>query len=325
MATALQLDGGICVSERSLPPGLRQSRWAAWAWAQIFLLPRRRGQYLFTATSRGPVFARRHVVVVHDLFVFSHPEWYTRTYALTHKMTLAAQLRSAAAVVAVSEPVAAQVRTVVRGRTPVIVAPNAPAGAFLSERQPAEHACVLERFNLSEGEYLLVVAGDDPRKNLALLREAHEVASRDGLLVPLVVVGGSAKIYATESRPRPTTRQLRLTDVSDDELASLYSCSLAVLIPSLDEGFSLPAVEARACGARVIASDIPVHRWVLGDEGTFVPPADLEGWVAAIALTSRRTAEPSIRAGSIDRFSWAASARAVVRVVGELGGAGGES
>ncbi len=58
-------------------------------------------------TSRAPLWSRRHVIVVHDLFAIEHPEWYSRSYYLTHAPLLRAQIRTAAAVIAVSEPVAA--------------------------------------------------------------------------------------------------------------------------------------------------------------------------------------------------------------------------
>ena len=65
---------------------------------------------LVSLTSRSPVIARRHTVVVHDLFVLRHPEWYSPRYARTHAPLLAAQLRTAAGIVAVSAPVADEIR-----------------------------------------------------------------------------------------------------------------------------------------------------------------------------------------------------------------------
>ena len=58
--------------------------------------------------------------------------------------------------------------------------------------------------------------------------------------------------------------------VSDDELAALYSGAHALVFPSDDEGFGLPAVEALACGTPVVACEVPALREVLGERATFV-------------------------------------------------------
>ena len=62
--------------------------------------------------------------------------------------------------------------------------------------------------------------------------------------------------------------------VSDEALACLYTGAAVVALPSLAEGFGLPAVEAAACGAPVVLSDIPAHRETLGDDALFFPPRD---------------------------------------------------
>ena len=68
----------------------------AWAWSQTLGI-RARGRLLLTFTSRGPAVHRGQVVVVHDLFALTHPEWYSRRYALTHAPILRDQLRTARA------------------------------------------------------------------------------------------------------------------------------------------------------------------------------------------------------------------------------------
>jgi glycosyltransferase involved in cell wall biosynthesis len=67
--------------------------------------------------------------------------------------------------------------------------------------------------------------------------------------------------------------------VSDADLVALYSCALAVAMPSYSEGFGLPAVEAMACGAPILASDRGSLPEVVGDAGVFFDPFD----VAAIS------------------------------------------
>ena len=70
---------------------------------------------------------------------------------------------------------------------------------------------------------------------------------------------------------------------------SLYAARLAVVIPSLAEGFGLPAVEAAACGAAVALSDLPPHHERLGDAALFFPPTDVGAARGRISRCLART------------------------------------
>ena len=80
--------------------------------------------------------------------------------------------------------------------------------------------------------------------------------------------------------------------VSDEALACLYSGAVGVVIPSLAEGFGLPAVEAAACGAAVALSDLPPHRETLGTAALFFPPTDVE---ALAAILDRLSGDEALR------------------------------
>jgi glycosyltransferase involved in cell wall biosynthesis len=55
-------------------------------------------------------------------------------------------------------------------------------------------------------------------------------------------------------------------------LAALYAGSQAFVFPSLYEGFGIPAAEARACGARILVTDMPELREAAGPEATYILP-----------------------------------------------------
>jgi len=113
-----------------------------------------------------------------------------------------------------------------------------------------------------ERPYFLCVGASNPRKNLTVVRQAWEEL-RNEANVGLVVAG--------EDGP-----------VEDAALPPLYSGALALLYPSLYEGFGLPVLEAMQCGTMVIASKDPALTEVAGGAAVQVDARDVRGWAAAM-------------------------------------------
>jgi glycosyltransferase involved in cell wall biosynthesis len=150
------------------------------------------------------------------------------------------------------------------------------------------------------GAYFLVVGGADPRKNVETILVAYgrlplPVRARLGL----VVVGN----YDAAERERlgrqfvergGVPRQLEfLSDISDENLAVLYHHALAAVVASRREGFSLPVVEAIACGCPVLASDIEAHRELIAQpEARFMP----DDYPRLAVLMHELAADPARRA-----------------------------
>jgi glycosyltransferase involved in cell wall biosynthesis len=281
-----------------------------WGWVLLALNRVARGATLLSLTARAPVRHRRHVVVIHDLFLVTNPEWFSRRFSITHVPLLRAQLREAAAIVAVSESVAAEVRERFAGE--VVVAPNAPSAVF-GRADAAADAAVLEKRGLASGGYLLSVGSMDPRKNLPTLAEAYgrlPLATRQSF--PLIIVGGGAAAFRDQTFTWPEgTRDAGY--VTDDELRALYAGARAVVFPSKAEGFGLPLVEAAAAHcAGLVVSDIPVFRWICGEGAAYVDPSSADSIAAGLQRAVDGTVPPiSIAPG---RFDWDSSAD----TVGEL-------
>lgn len=261
-------------SVRVLRPSAAVSRNAplSHAWAHTVLpIAAARGA-LVSLTSRSPLIARRHTVVVHDLFVLRHPEWYSPRYARTHAPLLAAQLRTAAGIVAVSSPVADEIRRL-HPRKAVAVAPNAPSDVFLRASEAALPPAVRRLTDApGVGGFLFAVGSQDPRKNFAGLVDAYRLLPQSlRTAYPLVIAGGDSTVFA-EHAVKASPEVHHIGYVPDPALAALYSCATAVIVPSLDEGFGLPVVEALTAGGRLAVSDIPVFRWVAGDAVRYFDP-----------------------------------------------------
>src|SRR5262249_31905608 len=112
--------------------------------------------------------------------------------------------------------------------------------------------------------------------------------------------------------------------VSDEALSCLYAGATAVVLPSLAEGFGLPAVEAAACRAPVVLSDIRAHRQPLGDEALFSPARDAArlaeqvGQLLGSDMLRRSLAERGRQ--RVARYSWDAAAEALRKLVHEAAG-----
>lgn len=295
-----------------------ESTLRVWLWLQLVLPLRAGGATVLSMTSRAPLWRRRHVLVVHDLFVLTNPEWFSRRYVWTHAPLLRAQLRSAAAIVAVSQPVADQLAPLCDG--PIVVAPNAPSTVFSNPAGVSDTADsdTLAARGLTPGEYLLTVGSMDPRKNLPKLAEAYAALTpQERSAHPLVIVGGGSGVFRSEDIAWPE-ESVDAGYVSDAELRALYRGSRAVVFVSWAEGFGLPLVESAAAGAdRLVISDIPVFRWICGEAAHYVDPASPTSITAGLRAAIR---DPQPHQIDLDRFSWDVSAEIVGQVC-ELVGA----
>ena len=299
------------------PPGAwASSAPRSWAWTQLRLPALASGGVLVSLTSRAPVRHPRHVVTVHDLFVLTHPEWYSRRYAGVHRPLLRRLLRTAAAIVTVSDPVRDQIRELglTPERTPVEVAPNA-AGAAFTGPAPALDLPFLAGRDVAG--FFLAVGSLEPRKNLARLIAAHQLLDDETRRAyPLVLAGASAAIFAGLALPQDD-RVVLAGFVSDEVLASAYRQATAVIAPSLDEGFGLPVIEALHSGARVLASDIPVFHWVAGDAAEYFDPLDVAD--LARVLGHALTHPPASPARAPRDYDYAVSAQVIVDLARSVG------
>ena len=255
---------------------------------------------LQSALLRSPV---PMVVTLHDLTPLKRRGEFLRTGLSLRLHYLAAQ--RAVRIIVPTEAVAADAVEHLRFERSRISVIGEAAAAVFTPRSADQVARVRERHGLPE-RYLLWVGSlerPEPRKRVAGLADAPR-------RLPLVLVGRAGR-WARE------LPDVQLTgEVSDDDLAAIYSGAHSLVFPSEDEGFGLPLVEALACGTPVVACDLPVLREVHGDRVTFVAPGDLAGLIAAGEAATRP-------APILMPWSWTDVARATWQVYREAATASG--
>ena len=191
-----------------------------------------------------------------------------------------------------------------------------PVGVDHTRFRPLPH---IERVH---GRIMTTASADVPLKGLVPLLEAVAKA-RTERHAELVVIGKPRR----ESRVGETIDRLGLRDsvefvsgVSDERIVELYAEAEVAVVPSLYEGFSLPAIEAMACGVPLVATTggaLPEVVGTDGDTGLLVPPGDVGALAAALG---RALDDPELRARLaaagrsrvLDRFTWKRTAEGTV-------------
>ena len=190
------------------------------------------------------------------------------------------------------------------------------APEFAAEPAPDDRERT-EAIGLGGRPYLLHVGVCTPRKRIDVLLDVVARTRQRRPDLRLVQVGGEWTPSQREQidRLRLADAVVQVRGIERTTLAALYRRAALALQTSEAEGFGLPVIEALACGAAVIASDLAVLREVGGEAVTYCPVADIETWTEAVGhLLDDRAAAPasSTRLGRAKLFSWANHARVIV-------------
>jgi glycosyltransferase involved in cell wall biosynthesis len=238
-------------------------------WEQIALPLATRGELLLSLCNSGPVFKRRHVVMVHDMAVYDTPHTFSWLFRTWYRIKFSMLIRYAPILLTVSSFSKSRICSLLgvdESRVRVV-----RPGADHFARIAAEPA-IVERLGLSGVKYCVIVGSLDPRKNLARVLAA---VGKLGHLrdVKFVVVGGAnTRVFAqsgSSGLAAPAGAEnpqiVRAGYVSDGELKALYEHAACLAFPSLYEGFGLPPLEAMFCGCPAIVSRHPALVEACGD------------------------------------------------------------
>ncbi len=239
-----------------------------------------------------PMRARR-VVTIHDVTFFRMPERYPPARRVYMQTMTRLAARVADAIIVPSNVVRDDLARALRvDPAKITVVYEAAAERY---RPMAADACapIRARYGV-EAPYVLSVGSREPGKNRERLIRAMRELRDEGVDRRLLIVGQPAWTHEGEEA---LVDELGMRDrvifagyVADDDLQALYSAADAFAFPSLYEGFGLPVLEAMACGAPVVTSNVSATAEVAGDGAVLVDPVS----VASIRDGLRRvlTEEP---------------------------------
>lgn len=170
------------------------------------------------------------------------------------------------------------------------------------------------------GRTILFIGTLEPRKNVGLLLDAYtRLRARRADAPPLVLAGSvpeSGRAWITRATAPPLAPHVRVEGyVSEARRRALFAEARVVVMPSRDEGFGLPALEALACGVPVVTTPVGALPEVVADAALFAPADDADAWTAALeaCLDDTRCRDLAARGRArAARYTWAATAEATL-------------
>lgn len=306
------------------PTGYRRRWWAI----GLPLFLRQNSFDVFHGTNYDvPLWSRkRNVLTIHDLSLQLHPQFHEAKLVRRARKRLPLMIRCAALVIAVTESIKCEICEHLKVKPErVVVTPEAPRKIF-RPLAASETSVVRQRLGIRQ-DFILSVGTIEPRKNLLTLVRAFDRILRTTSLTPqLVIAGGKGWLmedFYSFIRSSGTGENIRLIGyTSDYDLRALYSSCRVCVYPSLYEGFGLPPLEAMACGAPLITSQIPAITETVGNSAVLVDPLNVEEIASSIVKLWNDPSERNrLSQAGIDRaarFTWEQTAKLTFEVYREL-------
>ncbi|HTV01873.1 MAG TPA: glycosyltransferase family 1 protein [Luteitalea sp.] len=302
----LQAPGpAIAARDARLPVRLLNWSWHRLGWPPVEWLAGRADVVHSPTPLAIPSARAAQVVTIHDLFFLDHPDATEAEVRRDYAELVGKHARRADLVVTVSDTVAAQV---------VARLGVAPARVLTCHNGAPDWT---PRAAVPADGPVIFVGTLEARKNVGGLLDAWERLVARGLRVPLLLAGGApasaAPLLARLQSPALGGLVTHVGYLEEADRRAFYDRARLLVLPSFDEGFGLPVVEAMAAGVPVVAARRGALPEVGGDAAAYVDPTDPDDlativarlWASPEALAAMRTRGSE----QVRRFSWHASAR----------------
>ena len=239
-----------------------------------------------------PIRAKKRAVTIHDVCHIACGGWKQKLYA---QIMMRKALKSDV-VVTISEFSKKETQAAF-GEKQIHIIPIGVNPNVFKKRTGAREKYLIPK------RYILFVGSAKKHKNLiGLFHAFHQLNMAD---VHLVLVG--------KDLPERGRNILSLQEVSNEDLAALYSEAEALVFPSLYEGFGLPPLEAMSCGCPTIVSNVASIPEVCGDASFYFNPYEEKSLLHALRTV---LSSPEIKKKLIERgfqraqqFRWEQTAK----------------
>jgi len=262
----------------------------------------------------------RVVITIHDMASWIFPENFPLKHRMVYSLLVPSSARKAARIIAVSESTKRDIVKFFRiPEEKIEVIYEGVSEIYKPVKDENLLKGTRRKYDIPPSSpYILCVGTLEPRKNVARLIESFVYLKADGKIKQkLVIAGGKGWLYDDIFR---TVEKFKVREeviftgcVPEGDLPSLYSGADLFVYPSLYEGFGLPPLEAMACGAPVVSSDVSSLPEVVGDAGILVNPYEKEELAKSIyeVINNPELKKKMISKGieRAKKFSWQTAAR----------------
>ncbi len=305
----LALIGSKCRVEETQRKGI-----GGHAWEQFFLPKKLNSDsVLWSPANTGPLAIRNQALTIHDLSPLEHPEYFVRSFSAWYRLVLPLLAKQVQVIFTPSHYIQ---RKVIRrfGVKNVIVTPNGVNTVMFSPDTEQTLRGLPER-------YILFVGSLQSRKNIdVLLRAWKDMCSAYPEL--WLVIGGDRGPAFKPPKISASEQVKYLGYVNENDLPGLYAKARLLVLPSVEEGFGLPALEAMACGTPVIVSDAGALPEVVGNAALVFKSSDACSLSNQIreCIENEHLCSSLIASGfeRIKHFRWESSAELVWDALNEI-------
>ena len=233
-------------------------------WEQINLAWAVKNNMLINFANFAPIFKYNQLCVIHDTIIFRYPQAYSSKFAFLTKLFHRIIVRRSKYIATVSNFSSHEIcQTITTPKNQILVLGNSASNMDILKSQQD----ILNLHKLTSRGYILAVFS---QKNSYYKNVERFLKVVPNLNLPVVCVGS-----VQFANSHPIENLIQIGNVSDQDLKSLYCNARALVIPSLYEGFGIPALEAMQCNCPVIASGIVPLREVCGDAAVYFDPEDI--------------------------------------------------
>lgn len=280
-------------------------------WEQIDLRKYKndKNSILISLTASGPIYST-DLIVIHDVG-FLYRSYFNISYRIWHKFMVKKLLENVKSIITISE---FSKREIFKNFSPKKNIQVIYEGYEHLDRIK-EDTEILTSLNLKNKKFFLSLGSIKANKNIELILKAAKKLKEDTFVItgefnPKIFKGSDLNFNQMDN-------VIYTGYLKDEEIKTLYSNCEAFIFPSLYEGFGLPPLEARVCGANLILSDIEPLREVYGNQAVYIDPYDENSLIEII--TKRKYKEINNNISDLkNKYSWLENSKLILNEIERL-------